>query len=155
VGQIDLTPPLSGDAVEDLTALASRAKAVHLRHLWLLDIPPERLRLGPRGLDYFEHTLRALTPASHLPGEAKLEVVGVVNALVTMFARAEAQSRHFPAARYQAQAAYLAKAVRNGRHPHLAAALAGQFPATSVEDPQALFERVVRRVLNALIGPHP
>lgn len=85
-GEIDLGVPLGGAAVEDLLALAVRAKAVRLRHPWLAELPPEPLRLGPHGPAYLEGALRIIAPA-RLPGRAGPEVVAVVDALVARFAR--------------------------------------------------------------------
>ena len=128
-GEIDLGLPLGGDPVEDLLALAVRAKAVHLRHPWLAELPPEPLRLGPHGLAYLEFALRAMAPA-RLPGPARLEVVAVVDALVAQFARAQRQQGAAGADRRAAQAAYLGETAAAGAYPHLAAALAGAPEAT-------------------------
>ncbi|MFH8411486.1 TetR/AcrR family transcriptional regulator [Streptomyces sp. NPDC018019] len=149
-GEIDLDVPLSGEPVEDLAALASRTKQVHLRHPWLSDVPPEPLRLGPRGLDYLEYALRAMAPVP-LPGRSKTEIVGLMNALVAQFARAEHQMSHGPASRHAAQTAYLSEAVARGTHPHVAAALADSPEAAPPPAPQALFERTMRRVLTGLV----
>ncbi|WP_419992560.1 TetR/AcrR family transcriptional regulator [Streptomyces boninensis] len=147
-GEIDLGVPLTGDPVDDLVALAVRTKDVQLRHPWVLDVPPEPLRLGPRGLDYLEHTLRALAP-SPLSGQAKLEAIGLLSAQVTIFARTELQGRQAASGRRAAQAAYLAQAAAAGHHPTLAATMADAAEAPPVED---LFERLVRRVLTGLLG---
>ncbi|MFI0977189.1 TetR/AcrR family transcriptional regulator [Streptomyces sp. NPDC021093] len=154
-GEIALDVPLGGDPVEDLTALASRAKAVQLRHPWQADVPPEPLRLGPRSLDFVEYALRALAPV-RLPGRAKMEVVALMSALVTQFARTELQGggAYTGVDRRAAQAGYLSRAVAQGDRPHLAAALAGSSgtdpAADPAEDPQVMFERAVRRVLTGL-----
>lgn len=150
-GEVDLGVPLSGDPVEDLLALASRTKAVHLRHPWLPDVPPEPYRLGPRGLDYLEYALRALAPAP-LPGRSKMEIVALMNALVAQFARTERGLSHADASRRAAQSAYLAEAATRRTHPHLAAALDEHTEADPAQTPQALFERTMRRVLTGLIA---
>ncbi|NGN62609.1 helix-turn-helix transcriptional regulator [Streptomyces sp. A7024] len=147
-GEVDLGVPLTGDPVEDLLSLAVRTKTAQLRHPWALDIPPEPLRLGPRGLDYLEYALRALEPAP-LSGGAKLEAIGLLNAQVTVFARTELQGRRADTGRRAAQAAYLAQAAAAGDHPVLAATMADAAAAPPVED---LFERLVRRVLTGLLG---
>ena len=159
-GEIDLGVPLSGDPVDDLVALADRTKAVHLRHPWLLDVPPEHLRAGPRGLDHLEYGLRAMAPAS-LPGPAKLAALALLNSLVTQFARLELHGRRSPTDRQAAQAAYLAGAASDGNHPLLAAAMAeestngttaGTTAVGGPANPQASFERMVRWVLTGLVG---
>ncbi|MGW7413683.1 TetR/AcrR family transcriptional regulator [Streptomyces sp. NPDC054863] len=150
-GEVALDVPLGGDPVEDLTALASRTKAVQLRHPWLTDVPPEPLRLGPRGLDFLEYALRALAPVP-LPGRAKMEVVALMSALVAQFARTELQhsGAYDGADRRAAQAGYLGRAAGRGDRPHLAEAMAGASGADGAEDPQVMFERAVRRVLAGL-----
>ncbi len=153
-GEVDLDVPLGGDPVKDLAALASRTKTVHLRHPWLSDVPPEPLRLGPRGLDYLEYALRAMAPVS-LPGRTKMEIVGLMNALVAQFARTELQLSRGPAARQVAQTAYLSEAAAQGKHPHVAAALATPTEADPAQAPQALFERTMHRVLTGLIASAP
>ncbi|MFE1771529.1 TetR/AcrR family transcriptional regulator [Streptomyces sp. NPDC059008] len=152
--EIDLDVPLRGDPVADLVALAARTKAVHLRHPWLSDVPPEPLRLGPRGLDYLEHALRAMASV-RLSGPAKLEVVALMNALVAQFARAELQGSRGNTDRQTAQAAYLSEAAAQGDRPHVAAAMADHTAADPKEDPQAQFERTMHRVLTGLVPPEP
>lgn len=151
-GGIDLTVALTGDAVTDLVALAARTQQVHFRHPWLLEVTPEAMRVGPCGLDYLEYALGALAPV-RMTGQAKLEAVAVLSALVAMLSRAALHSRRAPTARQTAQAAYLTKAARRGAHPLLAEALAGQAAADPVQDARALSERVVRRVLAGLLAP--
>ncbi|WP_433548486.1 TetR/AcrR family transcriptional regulator [Streptomyces sp. CA-294286] len=159
-GETDLRVPLSGGPAEDLLGLAERTRAVLLRHRWLVDVPPEPLRLGPCGLAYLEYALRALAPTG-LPGPVQLEVVAVMNALVAQFARTEQQGPASDAGRRAAQAAYLAGAAAGGEHPHLAAALAGQAgqadaaraTAESSDGGEAVFRRTMRRVLDALVVP--
>ncbi|GAA3491530.1 helix-turn-helix domain-containing protein [Streptomyces cremeus] len=138
--------PLTGDAVADLAALAARVKALHLRHPWLADLPPEPLRLGPHGVAHLEHALAALAPAG-LPGPARLQVVALLHALVAQFARAELRAGEAPSGRAAAQAAYLARAAE-GR-PHLRDALSSAPEA----EPAALFTETVRRLLTGLLAP--
>ena len=153
-GEIGLDAPLTGDPVEDLVALATRTKAVHLRHPWLSDIPPDPLRPGPRSLDYLEYALRAAEPA-RMPGGAKMELVALMSALVAQFARAELQGSRANTDRQSAQAAYLNHVAAQGNHPRLAAAMADHNRAGTAEDPQALFERTMRRVLAGLVTSEP
>lgn len=149
-GEIELGDPLSGDPVEDLAVLAGRAKEVYLRHPWLLDLPAEPT-LGPRGMDYLECTLRALAPAS-LSYPAQLETIGLVNGLVTLFARTELNRRNPPADPRRAHTSYLAAAATEERHPLITAALAHSPGAEAPQDTHVLFERMVRRVLTGLVG---
>lgn len=150
VGEVDLGVPLRAEPVEDLLALAVRTRAVRLRHPWLADVPPEPLRLGPRGLDYLEYALRAMDPAP-LPGRTKTEIVGIVNALVAQFAGAAAQDAGGAAGRRAAQAAYLREAAARGEHPRVAAALGDPGEVPEEEGAEAGFERMMRKVLVGLL----
>ncbi|MFB7053549.1 TetR/AcrR family transcriptional regulator [Streptomyces vinaceus] len=149
-GEIDLDVPLTGDPVEDLLALAVRAKDTRLRHPWLLDVPPEPLRIGPNGMDFLEYALRALAPAG-LPGRTGMETVALLNALTEQFSRAELQTGRGLTGRQEAQTAYIGETAAQGGHPHLAAALAGQSQADPAQDEQLRFERIMRRALAGLI----
>ena len=148
-GEIELSDSLSGDPVEDLVTLAGRAKQVYLSHPWLLDLPTEPA-LGPRGLDYLECTLRALAPTS-LSYTAQFETIGLVNGLVALFARNELSHRNPHTDPRHAHAPYLATAATEGRHPLITAALAHNHVAEPPQDPEVLFERMVRRVLTGLV----
>lgn len=148
-GEIDLAAPLGGDPVEDLVALAGRAKRVYLRHSWLLDLPTEPT-LGPRGMDYLEYALRALAPAS-LSSAAQLETIGLVNGLVTLFSRTEMRRRRSPTDPQFANASYLATAATAESHPFIVAALADSPGAEAPQDTHTLFERMTRRVISGLV----
>ncbi|ADH68850.1 TetR/AcrR family transcriptional regulator [Nocardiopsis dassonvillei] len=148
-GEIELGDPLSGDPVEDLAALAGRAKQVYLSHPWLLDLPTEPV-LGPRGMDYLECTLRALAPTS-LSYTAQLETIGLVNGLVALFARTELSRRNPATDPRHAHASHLAAAATEERHPLITTALAHRPAVEAPQDAHVLFERMVRRVLTGLV----
>lgn len=160
--EIDLDTPSSGEPVEDLATLAGCAKQVHLHHPWLLDLPTEPT-LGPRGMDYLERALRALAPTS-LPYPTQLEIIGLLNGMVTLFARTELRRRKAPTDPQHAHLSYLAGAATEERHPFIVAALADSPESESPQDTHTLFEQVVRRVLTGLVrtedslppgpGPH-
>jgi AcrR family transcriptional regulator len=151
--EIDLSVPLGEDPLADLVALATRAKAVYLRHPWLLDVIAQGTPLGPRAIDYTERVLRILEPMP-ATARAKLETVGILSGLVTLFARNEVNLRRAGATlndRQAAQAAYLARAAADGAHPHLLAALADGAQGPAPEPDRAVFERVMRTILSALV----
>ncbi|MFE7311777.1 TetR/AcrR family transcriptional regulator [Streptomyces sp. NPDC057555] len=158
-GEIDLEVALTGDPVADLVALAVRTQEVHLRHSWLLEVAPEALRVGPRGLDYLEFALRALEPVEGLTGPGKLETVAVLNALVAMLSGVELRARRSPTGRQAAQVAYLGAVAQRGTHPLLARALAAGAAdgpaggAAHTAGTGARFAGVVRRVLTGLLAP--
>ncbi|OAK51756.1 TetR/AcrR family transcriptional regulator [Rhodococcoides kyotonense] len=149
VAEIDLDVPLHGDAVGDLVALASRAKAVHVDKPWLLDVPIEALRIGPRGIDFLEYGVRALGVVD-LPGPVKLQIIAVMNSLVQQFARAEVGEGAAHRGRLLAHAAYLHKTALAGNHPNLAAALADS--DSDGTGPGEMFEPVMRRMLSGVLG---
>lgn len=148
-GEIDLDVPLTGVAIDDLTALGIRAKEVYVRYPWLADIPVEPLRLGPRGIDYLEYALRAMA-AVDAPGPVKLQTVAVLNALAQQFARAESDEGTANESRRSAQVAYVHKMAEGGRHPYLAAALAA--PDRDAR-PAELFEPLLRRAVAGVLTP--
>lgn len=139
--------PLAGDPVEDLTALATRAKQVHLRHPWLLDLPTEPVP-GPHGMDYLECALRALAPTG-LSHPARLETIGLLNGLVSLFARTELRRNSAGAP----PAALMGAAATRDRHPLVVAALASSPGPEAAADTHVLFDRMVRRVLTGLVRP--
>ncbi|GAB2665064.1 TetR/AcrR family transcriptional regulator [Nocardia goodfellowii] len=149
-GKIDLAVPPSGAVIDDLTALAVRAKAIHVGYPWLLDIPVEPLRVGPHGIAYLEYALRAMANVD-VPGPMKLQAIAVLNALVQQFARAELGDRSADRSRRIAQAAYLHKTAHQGDHRFLAAAL--EVSERGAEAPGAMFELMLRRVLEGLLKP--
>ncbi|WP_432003566.1 TetR/AcrR family transcriptional regulator [Streptomyces sioyaensis] len=148
-GEIDLTAAPSGDWIGDLVGLALQSKAAYVHHTWLLDLNAQRDNpIGPHAIDYLDHALAVLAQA---PGSSqqKLETIGLVGGLATLFARQQLTATTTPA-----QAAYLADVAAQGRHPHLLAALAtaGPPPSGSPADWDALFARLLGRLLPGLLS---
>ncbi|MEV5480155.1 MULTISPECIES: TetR/AcrR family transcriptional regulator [Streptomyces] len=148
-GEIDLTAAPSGDWIDDLVGLALQTKAAYVRHPWLLDLNAQRGNaIGPHAVDYLDHALAVLAQA---PGSSqqKLETIGLVGGLATLFARQQITATAPPA-----QAAYLADVAAEGRHPHLLAALAtaGPPPSGSPAERDALFARLLGRLLPGLLS---
>ncbi|MET7399056.1 helix-turn-helix domain-containing protein [Dactylosporangium sp. NPDC005572] len=137
LGELPLDGPSSGDWLEDLVALAGRQLALYRRHPWLLPAAMRRGTYGPRAMDYFEYCLRTMAP---LPcgTAAKMEAVGVLTGLVSLFA---AQ----PAA--PADPAGIFAAATPQAHPHLLAALTTPGPPPEPD----LFDRLIRGVLRGLL----
>lgn len=148
--EIDLDVAPGGRPIDDLTALATRAKSVYVKYPWLLDIPVEPLRVGPHGIRYLEYALQVMATVD-LPQQLKLQAIGALSALVQQLARAEVGDRTSNQSRRTAQAVYLHRTAREGRHPYLAAAL-----ETVNDDPGPpvdVFELVIRRALKGLLAP--
>ncbi|MFE3717036.1 TetR/AcrR family transcriptional regulator [Streptomyces cyaneofuscatus] len=156
-GELDLSAAPSGDWLGDLVGLALQSKVAHTRHPWLPELNDRRGEvLGPHAIDYLDHALAVLAPA---PGTSrqKLEAIGLLGGLATLFARREAMaaaSEGSGAGDPPAQAAHLAAVAAEGRHPHLLAALttAGPPPPAGPAERDALFERLLRRLLPAMLG---
>ncbi|MET7584949.1 TetR/AcrR family transcriptional regulator [Streptomyces microflavus] len=152
-GELDLSAAPSGDWLGDLVGLALQSKAAHTRHPWLADLNDRRGEvLGPHAIDYLDHALAILAPAPGTSGQ-KLEAIGFLGGLATLFARREAPASA-GAGDPPAQAAHLAAVAAEGRHPHLLAALmtAGPPPVAGPAERDALFERLLRRLLPAMLG---
>ncbi|MFZ4274917.1 TetR/AcrR family transcriptional regulator [Streptomyces arboris] len=157
-GELDLSAAPSGDWLGDLVGLALQSKAAHARHPWLAELNDRRGEvLGPHAIDYLDHALAVLVPA---PGTSrqKLEAIGLLGGLATLFARREppasAGSAQGASGDPPAQAAHLAAVAAEGRHPHLLAALmtAGPPPVAGPAERDALFERLLRRLLPAMLS---
>ncbi|MFI7237194.1 TetR/AcrR family transcriptional regulator [Streptomyces cyaneofuscatus] len=156
-GELDLSAAPSGDWLGDLVGLALQSKAAHARHPWLAELNDRRGEvLGPHAIDYLDHALAVLAPA---PGTSrqKLEAIGLLGGLATLFARREAPATAPGAPAPSdppAQAAHLAAVAAEGRHPHLLAALttADPPPPAGPEERDAMFERLLRRLLPAMLG---
>ena len=152
-GEYSLREPLSWQPVTDLLALGRQALTLYRRHPWLLEIPPTIGVPGPNALAYMDRVL-AILSGTDLSTRAKFELIGMFTGAVRSFAQTEADQRRIgqDTAQWQAAvASYLVQVAADGRHPHLAAALAGP---PEVEDPSAtepLFDRALTRVLTGLL----
>ncbi|MFE6697184.1 helix-turn-helix domain-containing protein [Streptomyces sp. NPDC057718] len=167
--ELDLSGAPTGDWLDDLVGLALQSKAAHIRHPWLADLNDRRGEvLGPHAIDYLDHALGILVPAPGTAGQ-KLEAIGLLGALAALFARRESagatgggqsagttggdRSAGTTGGDRSAQASRLAEVAAEGRHPHLLAALtaAGAPPTAGPDDRDALFVRLLRRVLPAML----
>ncbi|MEU5449743.1 MULTISPECIES: TetR/AcrR family transcriptional regulator [Streptomyces] len=150
-GELDLSAAPGGDWLDGLVGLALQSKAAHLRHPWLADLNDRRGEvLGPHAVDYLDHALAILAPAPGSAGQ-KLEAVGLLGGLAVLFARREAGGAG--GGDRSDRAAHLAAVAAEGRHPHLLAALteAGAPPPADPADRDALFVRLLRRLLPAML----
>ncbi|MER5862920.1 TetR/AcrR family transcriptional regulator C-terminal domain-containing protein [Kitasatospora sp. NPDC002040] len=152
-GELDLSAAPTGDWIADLVGLALQSKAAYARHPWLLELTAQRgTVLGPHAIDYLDHALAVL---AHAPGtsQQKLETISLVTGVTTLFARHQATATAVGSTS-AAQAAHLATVAAEGRHPHLLAALAtaGPPPSESPADQDALFARLLRRLLSGLLS---
>lgn len=144
-GQIDLSRPASGDWLGDMVALASEAKAVHLRHPWMVTLLSQRTPLGPNAIDYLESALTYLE-RSPADGGTKLEAIAIVSGLVRLFAAQELGARDAPDDERAAQESFLLRVAADGKHPQLRAALGPREPQKGSE-----FRRTIRQVLIGML----
>ena len=177
-GEFSLTGPVSGDPVADLVRLAHQARAIYLRHPWLLDVPSAVGVPGPNAVGYVEYVL-AVLDGTGLSSSAKLETVAIFTGVVRLLVRTEVDQRRAGqqmAEWQEALARYLFGLVTDGRYPHLAAALAGQGNdpgqgddaghadgAGQADDaarargtaqaPLPVFDRTLARILTGLLTP--
>lgn len=151
-GEFDLGPA-SGPWLDELIALARQARAIYLRHPWMVDALESRDMLGPNAIAFLEHALDILRDVP-VSGRTKLESVSVLSALVRLLCRAEIgppAGDSMGTSRRADQAAYLAAVVARGQHPHLTDAMA---PSTGepLPEPEEQFERLLRRALSGLLA---
>jgi AcrR family transcriptional regulator len=143
--------PSTGDWRADIVA----AHVVWLRFLrrrpWLLDAIAAQ-SLGSHALRLLEDNLR-LVAACQASGSQKLEAITVLGGLVHTIAQQEAaQSRFSSEEHVSAQIELMRRAVSDGSHPHLAAALASPNPHAG-ESGDDRVARILHRVLDGLL-PH-
>ena len=144
--------PVDGGWLDAMVDLAHHQLALYRGHPWLFEAGLRVGSFGPRALDYFERCLLILSPLPNPVGE-KLEAVGLLTGVVSLFARSgsavvtEAAAPP-PSAGAGSPAAAFA-AVDPAAHPLLVAAL-----TTPGSPPRAdLFDRAVRSVLGGLLTP--
>lgn len=135
----------SGDWLADLLDVARQARGIMRRHPWLPSLVIARPALGPRGVDLLEHVLDVLAdhPAG---GGAKLEAFALMNGLTAMFVQNEISA----GSPRPGDAAYLHHVAAAGRHPRLAALIAGG--AGSAAEPQDRFEAILGRALSGVLA---
>lgn len=126
------------DWLDEMVRVADATRSHYRRHLWLLDVRPQRSAPGPHTLAWFEHCLRAMSTLDR-PGMSKMEAIGVVNGVVMLFARSES-----------APAAFDLSAVTPDRHPYLIGVLTSAATGGPGVD---LFERTLRALLAGLLVP--
>ncbi|GEC06703.1 TetR family transcriptional regulator [Streptomyces spinoverrucosus] len=153
-GEHELWEP-SGDWRADMLRVAHRTRALMHHHTWLPRLMSPVHGFSPNALRYLEHCLACLEPLK-APYGTKFELIAMLNGVVTTyvaneFATAE-RTRSLPWSPEQEnamRAAYLGGRIATGDYPRLAAALAED---PGPVDPEAVFERVLLRVLDGFQG---
>lgn len=135
-----------GPWLDAMVDLAHDQLALYRRHPWLLEASLQVGSFGPRAMDYFERCLHILSPLPNPAGQ-KLEAVGLLTGVVSLFARTGVA----PEPDSAANAAAAFAAVDPAAHPLLVGALAAPVTAPGAD----LFGRAVRSVLVGLLTPGP
>ena len=146
--------PPSGRPADDLLRLAQQARAMYQRHPWLLEVPGTGNLPGPNAVAFIEQVLAVLA-GSGLTGPERLETVGLFSGAVRLAAQAEITQQRAgqDLAEWQGSlGGYLVQIAAAGRHPHLAAALAGR-PGPPARPQAPMFDRAMTRILAGLLSP--
>ncbi|MFI6082292.1 TetR/AcrR family transcriptional regulator [Streptomyces sp. NPDC051217] len=151
-GEYDLPERPTGDWRADLTGLAHRARAMMRRHPWMSRLMSATYGFSPNAMRFLEFSLWCLDPLD-LPYGRKMELVAMVNGIVTTYVANEIQTaertRSLPWSaerEHEIRMAYLAGQVGSGQFPRLAAAF---MEDSGPIDMDAYFDRALNRVLDA------
>ncbi len=144
------TAPDTDNWRADVVAHHMAVLAALRRRPWLADAARTRPPSGPNALRLVEGTLARM--AGHPgPGSRKMETVGVLFGLVQTYALAERPGGGVLDEEFVAvQAQLLQRAVADGAHPHLAAALA-ESPPHPGESPDDQLARVFGMILDGML----
>lgn len=155
-GEHELWEP-SGDWRSDMLRVARQTRALMHRHPWLPRLMSPVYGFSPNALRYLEHCLACLDPLETAYG-TKMELVAMVNAVVTMFVTSELaaaeRTRSLPWSEQQENAvriAYLGGRIATGEYPRMAAAFAQDAGPIDLE---AVLERSLGRVLDGFGTGH-
>ncbi|MEU6260086.1 TetR/AcrR family transcriptional regulator C-terminal domain-containing protein [Streptomyces sp. NPDC047043] len=150
-GEHELWEP-SGDWRADMMRVAHQTRALMHRHPWMTRLMSPVYGFSPNALRYLEHCLACLDPLEDMTYGMKMQLVGLLNGVVTMYVTNELataeRSRNLPWSEEQENAvrsAYLGSRIADGAYPRMAAAF--------TEDPgpidlEAVFELALDRVLD-------
>ncbi|MEU1403910.1 TetR/AcrR family transcriptional regulator [Streptomyces sp. NPDC005728] len=142
----------SGDWRGDLLRVAHDTRALMHRHPWVPRLMSPVYGFSPHALRYLEHCLACLDPLEASYG-TKLELVGMLNGVVTAYVRNELDTaervRALPWSEDEenaARSAYLGGRIASGVYPRMAAAFAEDAGPIDLE---AVFQRALERVLDS------
>lgn len=160
IAEYDLSP--SGqDWIAGIVDVARQTRALMHQHPWLATVTPLRPMLGPHALDLVEHVLETLDghPA---PGTVKLQAFAILNGVVALITQNELALRRESGRptinERQAQLShYLRQVGEQGRHPRIAAVMAGHRldGPGAPESPADQFDDIIARIMVGFLGPPP
>ncbi|MEU6481787.1 TetR/AcrR family transcriptional regulator [Streptomyces sp. NPDC047017] len=149
-GEHELWEP-GGDWRADMVRVGHQSRALMRRHPWLPRLMSAMYGFSPNALRYLEHCLACLDPLE-VPYGTKMELVAMLNAVVTMYVSNELttaeRTRSLPWSEQEETAvriAYLGGQVATGAYPRLAASFAQDAGPIDLE---AVFDRALARVLD-------
>jgi len=138
MAELDLSATSTPDWETSALSLARQLLQVYRRHPWMGQARPSSSTPGPHVLDFFEHGLSQLAPATSSTS-ARMEAVAMMIGVATLFAQQES-----------AATIVVFRPAADGRHPLLTAALSGQQAQARSRD--ELFERVIVGTLRGGVG---
>ncbi|MFF0462083.1 TetR/AcrR family transcriptional regulator C-terminal domain-containing protein [Streptomyces mexicanus] len=151
-GEHELWQP-SGDWRADMVRVAHQTRALMHRHTWLPRLMSPVYGFSPHALRYLEHCLACLDPLQDMTYGMKMQLIGLLNGVVTMYVTNELataeRTRNLPWSEEQENAvrgAYLGRQLASGAYPRMAAAFTED---AGPLDPDAVFDMVLARVLDA------
>ncbi|MFD3660542.1 TetR/AcrR family transcriptional regulator [Streptomyces sp. NPDC058659] len=156
--EYELSDPLGasgGDWRAGMLDMGRQARGILHRHPWVIRLMTTGYAYGPNALRFLEHCLGCLDGLD-LPGGTKMELIASVNGTVMTIVANEIalaeRARSLPWSGEQEQAvrtAYLLRQIAGGGYPRLATVLAGS--GAERLDPEEIFERTLRRVLDSFV----
>ncbi|WP_369388307.1 TetR/AcrR family transcriptional regulator [Streptomyces sp. CG1] len=142
----------SGDWRADMLRVARQTRELMRRHPWLPRLMSPVYGFSPHALRHLEHCLACLDPLEASYG-AKLELIAMLNGIVTTYVRNELDTaervRALPWSEDEESAvrgAYLGRQVASGAYPRMAEAFGEDAGPIDLE---AVFERALGRLLDA------
>ncbi|MEU0964598.1 TetR/AcrR family transcriptional regulator [Streptomyces sp. NPDC005917] len=141
----------TGDWRADMLRVAEQTRELMHRHPWMPRLMSPVYGFSPHALRYLEHCLACLDPLD-APYGTKLELVAMVNGVVTTYVRNEIdtaeRARSLPWSEEQENAvriAYLGGQIASGAYPRMAAAFAEDSGPIDLE---GVLRRALERVLD-------
>ncbi|MEU2622403.1 TetR/AcrR family transcriptional regulator [Streptomyces sp. NPDC054813] len=141
----------TGDWRADMVRVAGQTRELMYRHPWMPRLMSPVYGFSPHALRYLEHCLACLDPLD-APYGTKLELIAMVNGVVTTYVRNELdtaeRARSLPWSEEQENAvriAYLGGQIASGAYPRMAAAFAEDAGPIDLE---GVFRRALERVLD-------
>ncbi|WP_404291131.1 TetR/AcrR family transcriptional regulator [Glutamicibacter arilaitensis] len=132
---------LSGNATEQLLALAAQGRSIMHRHPWVAPLLLSKSALGPHALAYLERGLAALQ-FTELTGAAKLQTIATLTAITSAFVQNEQGEPTGDTSERTAKS--LIAALETGKYPLLAESIA-QGPVSVDQD--AVFATLISNYL--------